>query len=912
MNACSKKDRQAQRIEEWRKRNQKFIGTNEPTSSSNSSLLSVNLFPAPYKINRGDEISSRLQNTLGRYDEMKDVLIHQCNQCYLVGVSHPPNHQAADQSIPAFPEKPSSSLRAPHSFRKGESFSEYDYSQVGEPCKISLESSTIQAATKRLCGQMFDSGKMGCGSIQDTGSKASRSLERSNIRRQHSSMGAAALPIWKPTAYVRPMDGQDLVTIEVTCRGENVSPGQLKPDQPESLLTRDVYSQGDNGNLTTLVRLHTDNVKSPQPEIGFFNTDCVENILREMTHSWPPLLAALPSASSSQSSKLSHSQLPTKENHLNSRHKRGGNLTKEPAWETDVDKSFLEDDLKLSSDEDEITQVLEQVSPFCSPFRHRARLQHFDESSSGEDHTCDISNAMSFELGSNMKPLHNSSGKTNPNWVHQSQSASRHIASDASTPIHDAAEASCSSGGGGSGDFAELTDLSVSGTSSDSHESDSESSSNSSGERNMNNTTRDNSPENVRDRQEHRKKSRWNVDTEKQKISLSQPACSPSHISISDRKSNSSKLAGEKDKWRKTTSSSSYLQPKPYSKPHKAEAERRESSVHQPLKAEPLTSRKFEAPLKRPEREQGNVKGTASTLKNVPIPNGCGRQNGSMAEVTPGKSKSTHPTEHHCATIDLSTPLQNGHRKEKRSRIMLDNMVGSLDQRLQEARKLKHKADNMVDPSWKAVTYMQAALFYIECGIVMEEDSIEAKMVYNMYCKTLEIIRHAISLQKFATSNASSNDKKLSTICYRCLSLLYLHLFCFKKDSALKYSKILMDHFKNTSLTARAQSPGKDRATTTLCSPLLDTSTSATAGPRTLSIPQYVVHMTTSHLHITNQLLHSYNAWEQAEALAKENIEFFHKLDAAVDALTLTSGLRVLVQHSRTGLHWLQAEKAQT
>uniref|UniRef100_UPI0035901957 AF4/FMR2 family member 2-like isoform X6 n=1 Tax=Myxine glutinosa TaxID=7769 RepID=UPI0035901957 len=492
---CSKKDRQAQRIEEWRKRNQKFIGTNEPTSSSNSSLLSVNLFPAPYKINRGDEISSRLQNTLGRYDEMKDVLIHQCNQCYLVGVSHPPNHQAADQSIPAFPEKPSSSLRAPHSFRKGESFSEYDYSQVGEPCKISLESSTIQAATKRLCGQMFDSGKMGCGSIQDTGSKASRSLERSNIRRQHSSMGAAALPIWKPTAYVRPMDGQDLVTIEVTCRGENVSPGQLKPDQPESLLTRDVYSQGDNGNLTTLVRLHTDNVKSPQPEIGFFNTDCVENILREMTHSWPPLLAALPSASSSQSSKLSHSQLPTKENHLNSRHKRGGNLTKEPAWETDVDKSFLEDDLKLSSDEDEITQVLEQVSPFCSPFRHRARLQHFDESSSGEDHTCDISNAMSFELGSNMKPLHNSSGKTNPNWVHQSQSASRHIASDASTPIHDAAEASCSSGGGGSGDFAELTDLSVSGTSSDSHESDSESSSNSSGERNMNNTTRDNSPE---------------------------------------------------------------------------------------------------------------------------------------------------------------------------------------------------------------------------------------------------------------------------------------------------------------------------------------------------------------------------------------------------------------------------------
>uniref|UniRef100_A0A8C4PXT9 Uncharacterized protein n=1 Tax=Eptatretus burgeri TaxID=7764 RepID=A0A8C4PXT9_EPTBU len=302
MNTCATKDRQAQRIEEWQKRNQKFIGTNEPTSSSNSSLLSVNLFPAPYKINRGDEISSRLQNTLGKYDEMKDVLIHQYNQCYLVGVSQPPKHQAADQSIPAFSEKPSSSLRAPHSFQKGASFAEYDFSQ-------------------------------------DTGPKASQSLERSNIRRQHSSMGVAALPTWKPTAYVRPMDGQDLVTIEVTCRGETISPGQLKPDQPESLLTRDAYSQVDNGNLTKLVRLQADKVKSPRSEIGFFNTDHVENILREMTHSWPPLLTALPTASSTQSSKLSHSQSPTKEIHLSSRHKCGNTLTKQPAWATAVDKS---------------------------------------------------------------------------------------------------------------------------------------------------------------------------------------------------------------------------------------------------------------------------------------------------------------------------------------------------------------------------------------------------------------------------------------------------------------------------------------------------------------------------------------------------------------------------------------------
>ncbi|XP_061408469.1 AF4/FMR2 family member 3-like [Lethenteron reissneri] len=53
-----------------------------------SQASSATLFSAPYKTN-GDEISSRLESTLGSYDEMKDIIIHQSNQSHLVGVAKP-------------------------------------------------------------------------------------------------------------------------------------------------------------------------------------------------------------------------------------------------------------------------------------------------------------------------------------------------------------------------------------------------------------------------------------------------------------------------------------------------------------------------------------------------------------------------------------------------------------------------------------------------------------------------------------------------------------------------------------------------------------------------------------------------------------------------------------------------------
>ncbi|KAK9401844.1 AF4/FMR2 family member 3-like [Crotalus adamanteus] len=68
------------RRKEWERRNQ------ETQHEDRIFNASYSLFSEPYKTNKGDELSSRIQNTLGNYDEMKELLTDHSNQSQLVGV----------------------------------------------------------------------------------------------------------------------------------------------------------------------------------------------------------------------------------------------------------------------------------------------------------------------------------------------------------------------------------------------------------------------------------------------------------------------------------------------------------------------------------------------------------------------------------------------------------------------------------------------------------------------------------------------------------------------------------------------------------------------------------------------------------------------------------------------------------
>ncbi|KAJ7408858.1 AF4/FMR2 family member 3 [Willisornis vidua] len=76
-------DRNVLRRKEWERRNQ------EAQQEDGTFNTNYSLFSEPYKTNKGDELSNRIQNTLGNYDEMKDLLTDRSNQSHLVGVPKP-------------------------------------------------------------------------------------------------------------------------------------------------------------------------------------------------------------------------------------------------------------------------------------------------------------------------------------------------------------------------------------------------------------------------------------------------------------------------------------------------------------------------------------------------------------------------------------------------------------------------------------------------------------------------------------------------------------------------------------------------------------------------------------------------------------------------------------------------------
>ncbi|XP_060105303.1 AF4/FMR2 family member 2 isoform X2 [Heteronotia binoei] len=262
----------------------------------------------------------------------------------------------------------------------------------------------------------------------------------------------------------------------------------------------------------------------------------------------------------------------------------------------------------------------------------------------------------------------------------------------------------------------------------------------------------------------------------------------------------------------------------------------------------------------------------------------------------------------------------NGDPEPRRPKITFDDMLHNADYYMQEAKKLKHKADALLEKFGKAVNYADAALSFIECGNAMERDPLEAKSPYTMYSETVELIRYAMRLKNFTGSSATEGDKKLAVLCYRCLSLLYLRMFKLKKDHAMKYSRSLMEYFKNSSKVSQAPSPwGGNGKSTETPSPMslspspissLGTAT-ATAGSSsagTITIPQRIHHMAASHVNITNNVLRSYEHWDMADKLTKENKEFFIDLDSVMGPLTQHSSMTNLVRYVRQGLHWLRIE----
>ncbi|XP_056145852.1 AF4/FMR2 family member 3 [Lampris incognitus] len=233
---------------------------------------------------------------------------------------------------------------------------------------------------------------------------------------------------------------------------------------------------------------------------------------------------------------------------------------------------------------------------------------------------------------------------------------------------------------------------------------------------------------------------------------------------------------------------------------------------------------------------------------------------------------------------------------------------------MHEAKRMKHRADAMVDKLGKAVNYVDAALSFMECGKAMEDGPLEAKSPYTMYSETVELIRYAMRLKSHSGPGARQEDKQLAVLCFRCLALLYWQMFRLKKDHALKYSKALLDYFKSSPKVPTAapiwndSGKGKEVPPSSLSpnpKPLSQRSHGGSAASL-ISIPQRIHQMAANHLNITNSVLYSYEYWEVADNLAKENKEFFNYLNTLSGPLTLHSSIAHTVQYTRQALQWIR------
>uniref|UniRef100_A0A8C3S7Q6 AF4/FMR2 C-terminal homology domain-containing protein n=1 Tax=Chelydra serpentina TaxID=8475 RepID=A0A8C3S7Q6_CHESE len=226
-------------------------------------------------------------------------------------------------------------------------------------------------------------------------------------------------------------------------------------------------------------------------------------------------------------------------------------------------------------------------------------------------------------------------------------------------------------------------------------------------------------------------------------------------------------------------------------------------------------------------------------------------------------------------------------------------------------------SSQQTDKVAKAFQYLEAALSFIEYGIAMESDALTPKSAYTIFTDTIDLLKFIMTLKSFPDTSASAHEKIFAVLCMRCQSILHMAMFRYKKDTAIKYSRTLNEHFKNSSRVTQAPSP----CTPSPLSPMPSPASSVSSQPgsnasncgsagigSSINTLHNIPSITFSYVNITSYILYAYDIWEQADALARKNKEFFAELSTAVCTLALNSSMSELVHYTRQGLQWLRLE----
>ncbi|KAI5612770.1 AF4/FMR2 family member 4 isoform X2 [Silurus asotus] len=374
----------------------------------------------------------------------------------------------------------------------------------------------------------------------------------------------------------------------------------------------------------------------------------------------------------------------------------------------------------------------------------------------------------------------------------------------------------------------------------------------------------------------------------------------------------------QKDKEGKTSSSSQHNSGKiEASKSRHSETDRKSSKkLHTPVPA-------F-APAFAPASAPAPASASAPLPPAAPQPPGHKRHSGEMEEKSSSaskhKKKSSSRGEHGktekktqksiSSVPNPNPPTSCGASPSLRPLLKFDEKSCSVDHHMKEAKKLKHKADAMVDKMSKALSYLDAAMSFVESGIAMETDPQTPKSAYTMFSDTVDLIRFILKLKNYLDPSAPVSERDFLVLCLRCQALLQMAMFRCKRDSAMKYSRTLTEYFKS-SKSVQAPSPCISKNSSPM-SPMPSPASSVVSNPssssNTVPIPQPIQQMASSYINITALFLSAHETWEQAEELARTRTGLLCDLDKALGHLSLMSSMTSLVRFIRQGLHWLRLD----